>query len=76
MPQAAFKLSRSQILALESVWLFLRTLPALLQSVGNEVSRSTQEQLDEQAKLAVMNRARLMASFPEVADAAKRWGGQ
>jgi hypothetical protein len=76
MPQAPLKLSRSQILALESVWLFLRTLPALLQSIGNEVRPSTQEQLQEQAKLAVANRARLLACFPEVAEAAKRWGGQ
>jgi hypothetical protein len=76
MPQAPRILSKSQILALESCYLFFRTLPALLQSIGNEVRPSTREQLQEQAKLAVMNRARLMAAFPEVAEAAKRWGGQ
>ena len=68
-------LSKSQILALESCYLFFRTLPALLQSIGDEVSPIARGQLDEQAKLAVMNRARLMASFPEIADAARRWGG-
>jgi hypothetical protein len=76
MPQAPFKLSRSQILALESVWLLLRTLPALLQSIGNEVRPSTREQLNEQSKLAAMNRARLVAAFPEMAEAAQRWSGQ
>jgi hypothetical protein len=74
--QAPRSLSKSQILALESCYLFFRTLPALLQSIGNEVTPSTREQLDEQAKLAAMNRARLVTTFPEVAEAAKRWGGQ
>jgi hypothetical protein len=76
MPQAPPKLSRLQIISLESVYVFLRTLPALLQSIGNEVSLSTREQLYEQVKLAAMNRARLVTAFPEVAEAAKRWGGQ
>jgi hypothetical protein len=76
MPQAPRSLSKSQILALESCYLFFRTLPALLQSIGNEVGPTAREQLAEQAKLAVMNRARLMTAFPEVAEAAKRWGGQ
>jgi hypothetical protein len=76
MSQATRSLSKSQILALESCYLFFRTLPALLQSIGNEVRPSTQEQLREQAKLAVANRARLLAAFPEIAEAAKRWGGQ
>jgi len=31
----------------------------LLQSIGDELSPSTREQLGEQAKLAAMNRARL-----------------
>lgn len=69
-------LSKSQILALESCYLFFRTLPALLQSIGNEVSPTAREQLDEQIKLAAMNRTRLVTTFAEVADAAKRWGGQ
>ena len=76
MPQAVRSLSKSQILVLESCYLFFRTLPSLLQSIGNEVRPTTQEQLQEQAKLAVANRARLLALFPEVAEAAKRWGGQ
>ena len=76
MSQAVRILSKSQILALESLYLFLRTLPALLQSIGDEVSPIAREQLQEQIKLAVMNRARLMASFPEVAEAAKRWGAR
>ncbi len=76
MPQATRSLSKSQILALESCYLFFRTLPALLQSIGDEVSLTAREQLQEQIKLAVMNRARLMASFPEVAEAAKRWGAR
>ena len=75
MPQATRSLSKSQILALESCYLFFRTLPALLQSIGNEVGLTTREQLDEQGALAAMNLARLVAVFPEVADAAKRWGG-
>jgi hypothetical protein len=76
MPQASRILSKSQVLALESCYLFFRTLPALLQSLSNELSLTAREQLEEQAKLAVANRARLMASFPEVAEAAKRWGAQ
>jgi hypothetical protein len=76
MPQAVRILSKSQILALESCYVFFRTLPALLQSIGDEVSPTARKQLREQVKLAIANRARLMASFPEVAEAAKRWGGQ
>jgi len=68
-------LSKSQILVLESCYLFFRTLPALLTSIGNEVRPTTREQLDEQAALAAMNLARLVTTFPEVAEAAKRWGG-
>ncbi len=74
MPQAPRILSKSQILALESCYLFFRTLPSLLRSIGNEVRPSTREQLDEQAALAAMNLARLVTAFPEVAAAAKRWG--
>jgi hypothetical protein len=76
MPQAPCILSKSQILALESCYLFLRTLPALLQTIGNEVSPTTREQLQEQVKLAAMNRARLVTAFPEVAEAAQRWGAR
>ena len=74
--QAHRSLSKSQILALESCYLFFRTLPALLRSIGNEVRPSTREQLQEQATLAALNLTRLLAAFPEIADAAKRWGGQ
>jgi hypothetical protein len=74
MPQAPRILSKSQILALESCYLFFRTLPALLRSIGNEVRPSTREQLDVQAELAINNRLRLVTAFPEVAEAAKRWG--
>lgn len=74
--QAPRSLSKSQILALESLYLFLRTLPALLQSIGDEVNPTARKQLQEQVKLAIANRARLMASFPEVAEAAKRWGAR
>ena len=76
MLQAPFKLSRSQVLVLESCYLFFRTLPALLQSIGNEVRPSTRKQMDETSRLAAMNRTRLVAAFPEVADAAKRWSGK
>ena len=55
-------LSKSQILALESCYLFFRTLPGLLRSIGNEVRPSTREQLDEQAALAAMNLARLVTA--------------
>ena len=37
--------------------------------MGNEVGSSTQEQLQDQDKLAAMNRARLVTAFPEVAEA-------
>jgi hypothetical protein len=75
MPQAPRSLSKSQILALESCYLFFRTLPALLKSIGNEVRPSTRVQLQEQATLAAMNLARLVTAFPEVAAAQKRWMG-
>jgi hypothetical protein len=74
MPQAPRSLSKSQILALESCYLFFRTLSPLLKSIGDEVSPIARGQLDERIKLAVINRIGLMASFPEVAEAAKRWG--
>ena len=74
--QAARILSKSQIVVLESCYLFFRTLPALLQSIGNEVRPSTREQLQEQATLAALNLARLVTTFPEVAEAAKRWAGR
>jgi len=71
--QALRILSKPQILALESCYLFFRTLPALLRSIGDEVSPTAREQLQEQVKLAAMNQARLVDAFPEVAEAAKRW---
>jgi hypothetical protein len=74
MPQATRSLSKSQILALESCYLFLRTVSPLLKSVGNESSNAaTRELLDEQIALADLNRSRLTAAFPEVSAAEKRW---
>lgn len=76
MPQAPGSLSKSQILALESVWLFLRTLPAFLLAVADDVDLPSQELINEQINLANQNRERLVDSFPAVSKAAKRWGGQ
>ena len=69
-------LSKSQILELESCYLLFRAVHSLLQTVGNKVSPTIPGQLDEQGASAAMNLARLVTAFPEVADAAKRWGGQ
>lgn len=67
-------LSKSQILALESSYLFLRTLPPLLLSFGNEcVSPDTHAQLDSAIELAAKNESRLIAHFSEVQLAADRW---
>jgi hypothetical protein len=73
MPQAVRSLSKSQTLTLETVYLFLRTLRPLLLSLGNGVDLVSREMLDEQMNLAQLNEERLIESFPEVADAAKRW---
>ncbi|HXE32776.1 MAG TPA: hypothetical protein VN087_02600 [Verrucomicrobiae bacterium] len=73
MPQAPGSLSKSQTLTLESCYLFLRTLRPLLLSLGNGVDLVSREMLDEQMNLAQLNQERLVESFPEVADAAKRW---
>jgi hypothetical protein len=72
--QAPRSLSKSQILTLETCYLFLRTLRPLLLSLGNgAVTLATREMLDEQMSLAQLNEERLIESFPEVADAAERW---
>ena len=73
MPQAPCSLSKSQVLTLETVYLFLRTLRPILLSVGNEVNLTSREALDETALLAQLNVDRLCESFTEVADAHKRW---
>jgi hypothetical protein len=73
MPQAARSLSKSQVLTLETCYLFFRTLRPLLLSLGNGVDLVSREMLDEQMNLAQLNEERLIESFPEVADAAKRW---
>ena len=68
-------LSKSQILALESCYLFLRTLRPLLLSIGNEsLSDVTRVQLDNVATVALLNQTRLVTSFAEIAAAQKRWG--
>lgn len=70
-------LSKSQILALESCYLFLRTLRPLLLSLGNESpSELTRLQLDSVSSLARINEARLVDAFAEVAAAQKRWGAR
>lgn len=67
-------LSKSQILALESCWLFLRTLRVSLASVGNEViNPATRTQLDSTIQLAAKREADLLLNFAEVAAAAQRW---
>jgi hypothetical protein len=72
--QADSSLSKSQILALESCWVFLRTLPAFLNSLGNESRDAARANLlTESARLAEMNQSRLETHFPEVAEAAERW---
>jgi hypothetical protein len=73
MPQAVRILSKSQTFTLETCYLFLRTLRPLLLSLGNELDLASREMLDEQRSLAQLNEERLIESFPEVADAAKRW---
>jgi hypothetical protein len=73
MPQAARSLSKSQTLTLETVYLFLRTLRPFLVSLGNELDVRSRENLDEINRLRQLNVERLISSFPEVADADKRW---
>lgn len=74
MPQAPRSLSKSQILALESCWLFLRTLRPLLLSVSNEsMSPGTRAQLDSAIQLAARRETELIFNFPEVRAAADRW---
>ncbi len=74
MPQAPCILSKSQILALESCYLFLRTLRPLLRSVGNEIPNlATRAQLDGAVESAAKREADLLANFAEVAAAAERW---
>jgi hypothetical protein len=72
--KAPRSLSKSQILALESCYLFLRTVRPLLLSVGNEAaSLATRTQLNCTIALAAKSESRLVESFAEVAEAAKRW---
>lgn len=73
--QASGSLSKSQILALESCFLFLRTLRPLLLSLGNELCATSREQLDGQIQFAQLNESRLVQAFPEVAAAQSRWQG-
>jgi len=71
--QAPRSLSKSQVLTLETVYLFLWTLRPVLLSVGNEVNATSRETLDEINRLRQLNLERLIETFPEVADAARRW---
>lgn len=71
--QAPGSLSKSQLLTLETLFLFLRTLRPFLLSIGNELDAVSRERLDGQMHLARLNEERLIEAFPEVADAAKRW---
>jgi hypothetical protein len=73
MSQAPRSLSKSQILTLETCYLFLRTLRPILLSVGNEVNATSRETLDEVNRLRELNLERLIETFPEVADADRRW---
>ena len=73
MPQAPDSLSKSQILALESCWLFIRTVRGFLLSLGNELDPVSRERLDAQCDFARMNETRLLEAFPEIRDAAARW---
>lgn len=69
-------LSKSQILALETCYLFLRTLRPFLVSLRNELDARSREHLDEINRLAQLNVERLIEAFPEVADADKRWNAR
>ena len=69
-------LSKNQTLALETCYLFLRTLRPFLVSLGNELDGRSRERLDQIANLAQLNQERLCESFPEVAAADKRWSAQ
>lgn len=71
--QAPSSLSKSQILALESCFLFLRTLRFFLLSFGNGMDDASRKRIEEQVRLAQFNEERLLRGFQEVADAAKRW---
>jgi hypothetical protein len=73
MPQAPRSLSESQILALVCCYLFFRPSD-LLRSIRGKVSPTAREQLDQYIQSAAINQARLIAQFPEVADAAERLG--
>ena len=74
MPQAPRILSKSQILTLESCYLFLRTLRPLLLSVGSEsLSLATRAHLQSTVLLAAKREADLLVNFAEVAQAAERW---
>src|SRR6476661_4858790 len=76
MPQAPRILSKSQTLALESCYLFLRTLRPFLVSLGNELDIRSRENLDEINRLAQLNQERLCESFPEIAAAHERWNAK
>jgi hypothetical protein len=70
--QAPGNLSKSQILAVESCYLFLKTLGPLLLSFVNELGEASRVQVDSAIRLAALNASRLVENFPEIADAEKR----
>jgi hypothetical protein len=71
--QAPRSLSKSQILALESCFLFLRTLRPFLFSLGNGRDEIFRTRIVEVVRFAELNEKRLIESFEEIADAASRW---
>jgi hypothetical protein len=72
--EASRILSKSQTLTLETCYLFFRTLSPFLLSLGNELDIVSRERVDEQMRLVRLNEDRLIEAFPEIADAAERWG--
>lgn len=73
MSEPAKILSKHQILALETTYLFLKTLRPFLLSLGNELDVRSRANLDQVISLAQLNQERLCESFVEVAAAASRW---
>ena len=67
-------LNRSQILCLESTYLFFRTIRPLLSCLGSETfSLATRLQLKAAVDLAAKREADLLINFEEVTAAAERW---
>lgn len=71
--QAEYALSRNQILALESTYLFLLTLRPLLASLGHQLGDTSRANLDGTIKLCDLNEKRLLAEFAELQEIQARW---